>query len=66
MLILHRIFNRVPKSPLHSHLKELSEDPSIIEDPLNVMHSHKNAQKKLSEAKLDLEWAENPGLSFAV
>jgi DNA-binding CsgD family transcriptional regulator len=34
----------------------------INTDPPNVTRSRKNAQKKLIEAKLDLEWAEKLGL----
>ena len=34
----------------------------INTDPPNVTRSRKNAQKKLFEAKLDLEWAQKLGL----
>ena len=34
----------------------------INADPSSVTRSRKNAQKKLEEAKIDLEWAEKIGI----
>jgi transcriptional regulator len=37
----------------------------INTDPPSVTRSRKNAHKKLSEAKIDLEWAEKIGIITA-